>query len=111
MRLKLLIIASLLAAIVGSGASIAIVLGIFASLKSLTSPTLALATLILPIAAIVWASIFVYRHTARRRKTQAFLTALLSLILTFAAFALAVLLTSKPSRIQPEPTSNPRKLS
>jgi len=110
MRLKLLIIASLLAAIVGSGASIAIVLSIFASLKPLTSPTLALATLILPIAAIVWASIFVYRHTARRRKTQAVLTALLSLILTFASFALAVLLTAKPSHIQPEPISKPRNV-
>jgi hypothetical protein len=110
MRLKLLIIVSLLAAIVGSGASIAIVLGIFASLKPLTSPTLALSTLILPIAAIAWASIFVYRHTARRRKTQAILTALLSLILTFASFALAALLTAKPSHIQPEPISKPRNV-
>ncbi len=111
MRLKLLIIASLLAAIVGSGASIAIVLGILGSPRSLTAPTLlALSTLILPIAAIVWASIFVYRHTARRRKTQAILTALLSLILTFASFALAALLTAKPSHIQPEPISKPRNV-
>lgn len=31
------------------------------------------------------ASIFVYRHTAQRRKLQAVLTALFSIILTFAA--------------------------
>src|SRR5262245_27993076 len=67
MRLKLVIIASVLAAVVGAGASIALVLGVL-SVKSLSSPgLLALLTLLLPIAAIVFASIFVYRHTARRR--------------------------------------------
>ena len=38
MRLKLVIIASLLAAVVGAGASIAIILGVFASLRPLSSP-------------------------------------------------------------------------
>jgi hypothetical protein len=41
----------------------------------LSSPgLLVFSTLLLPVAAIVVASIFVYRHTARRRKLQAFLT-------------------------------------
>ncbi len=57
---------------------IALVLGVLA-VKSLSSPgLLAISTLLLPIATIVFASIFVYRHTARRRKLQAFLTALLA---------------------------------
>lgn len=95
MRLKLVIIASVLAAVVGSGASIALVLGVL-SVKSLSSPgLLALLTLLFPIAAIVFASIFVYRHTARRRKLQAFLTALLATLLTLSIFMLTSVLTSR----------------
>jgi len=101
MRLKLVIIASVLAAVVGSGASIALVLGVFA-VKTLSSPGLLVAsTFLLPIAAIVFASIFVYRHTARRRKLQAFLTALLATLLTISIFILATTLTSRIN--PPEP--------
>ena len=95
MRLKLVIIASVLAALVGAGASIALVLGVFA-VKSLSNPgVLAASTFLLPIATIVFASIFVYRHTARRRKLQAFLTALLATLLTLSMFMLTSVLTSR----------------
>ena len=101
MRLKLVIIASVLAAVVGAGASIALVLGVFA-VKSLSSPgLLAASTFLLPIAAIVFASIFVYRHTARRRKLQAFLTALLATLLTISIFILTSTLTHRVN--PPEP--------
>lgn len=101
MRLKLVIIASLVAAIVGAGASIALVLGVLA-VKSLSSPgLLAISTLLLPIATIVFASIFVYRHTARRRKLQAFLTALLATLLTLSMFMLTSVLTSRTGPIDP----------
>jgi hypothetical protein len=101
MRLKLVIIASVLAAVVGAGASIALVLGVFA-VKSLSSPgLLAASTFLLPIAAIVFASIFVYRHTARRRKLQAFLTAVLATLLTLSIFILTSTLTSRIN--PPEP--------
>ena len=101
MRLKLVIIASVLAAVVGAGASIALVLGVFA-VKSLSSPgLLAASTFLLPIAAIVFASIFVYRHTARRRKLQAFLTALLATLLTISIFILTSTLTYRVN--PPEP--------
>src|SRR5882762_10602169 len=103
MRLKLVLIASLLAAIVGSGASIAIVLGAFASLKPLRSPSLlVLLTFVLPAGAIVWATMFVYRHTARRRRLQAALTAILGLLLTLGAFTTAALLTSRSGRVPPQ---------
>ena len=106
MRLKLVLIASLLAAVVGAGASIALVLGVLA-VKSLSSPGLwAASTLLLPIAAIVFASIFVYRHTARRRKLQAFLTALLATLLILSIFVLTSVLTSRtnpPDLLQPGP--------
>ena len=101
MRLKLVIIASVLAAVVGAGASIALVLGVL-SVKSLSSPgLLAASTFLLPIAAIVFASIFVYRHTARRRKLQAFLTALLATLLTLSIFMLTSVLTSRTGITEP----------
>ena len=97
MRLKLVIIASVLAAVVGAGASIALVLGVLA-VRSFSSPgLLATSTLLLPIATTVIASIFVYRHTARRRKLQAVLTALLATLLTVSMFMLASVLTARRS--------------
>ena len=38
MRLKLVIIASLIAALIGSGASIGIILALFSSIRALSSP-------------------------------------------------------------------------
>ena len=106
MRLKLVLAASVLAAVVGAGSCIALVLGVF-SVQALSSPgLLAASTLLLPIGTIVFASIFVYRHTARRRKLQAFLTAILATLLTLSLFVLASVLTSRRSMgdpIQPGP--------
>jgi len=112
MRLKLVFIVSIIAALIGSGASIGIVLGVFASLRPLSPPSLlVISTFILPAAAIVWAAIFVYRHTARRRRLQAIMTALLSLLLTLGAFTAAVVLTSRSVRPKPETVPLPRNTS
>jgi hypothetical protein len=109
MRLKLVLIVSILAALVGAGISIAIILSVFASLEPLNKPgLLVLTTFLLPAGATVWGTIFVYRHTARRRRLQAVLTALLSLLLTFGAFTAAVVLTSRSTRVYPEPAPPPR---
>jgi purine-cytosine permease-like protein len=106
MRLKLVLIASFLSAIVGAGASIAIILGRFSSLKGLSAPDLLVAsTFILPIAAVVVAAIFVYRHTARRRKTQAVLTGVLGAFLSLAIFIVASVLTSRTTPTQPPPAA------
>jgi len=95
MRLKLVLAASLLAAIGGAGSCIALVLGVFSE-KALSSPNLLVtSTLLLPIATITFASIFVYRHTARRRRLQGFLTAILAILLTLGFFAGAVILTAR----------------
>ena len=111
MRLKLVIAASLLAAIVGAGSCIALVLGVFA-LKAWSSPGLLVtSTLLLPIAAIVFASIFVYRHTARRRKLQAFLTATLSTLLTLAIFVGASILTARRGLTDPPRPVGPQVTS
>jgi uncharacterized membrane protein YfcA len=106
MRLKLVMLVSLIAALVGSGSSIAIILTRSASVHVLSSPDLVVtATLVLPIASVILASFFVYRHTARRRKTQALLTGVLAAFLSLGVFILASVLTSRhiPERPQPAP--------
>ena len=103
MRLKLVIAASVLAAVAGAGSCIALVLGVF-SVKALSNPGLLVtSTLLLPIATITFASIFVYRHTARRRKLQAFLTAILAIILTLGLFISASILTGRYHPLEPRP--------
>ena len=103
MRLKLVLAASVLAAIVGAGICIALLLGVF-SVKALSNPSLLVAfTLLLPIATITFASIFVYRHTARRRKLQAFLTATIAILLTLTFFIVAAILTGRYRPLEPRP--------
>lgn len=102
MRLKLVFAAAALAALVGAGSCVALVLGVF-STAALSRPGLLVAsTLLLPVATIVFSAIFVYRHTARRRKTQAFLTTLIAILLTLAFFIVASILSAR--RVPSEPT-------
>ncbi len=98
MRWKLLLIASLIATIVGAGATFGIISAISRSTQNLAAPlpSMALIALILPLSAITFASIFVYRHTSRRRKLQAMLTAMLSMLLTLTIFILGALVFPKP---------------
>lgn len=104
MRLKLVFAASVLAAVVGAGACIALVLGVF-SVEALSRPRpglLVASTLLLPIATIIFSAIFVYRHTARRRKLQALLTTLIATLLTLGFFIVASVLSAR--RVPTEPT-------
>ena len=103
MRLKLVLISSLIAALVGAGAAAAIIISVFSSLKPITRPGLVVVlTYLLPLTAILLASIFVYRHTARRRKLQAILTATLSILLTILIFIIASIVTARRAPINPE---------
>ena len=80
MRLKLVIIASLIAAFLGAGSAIALVLLIFSTLSSMsTAEPVLFAIYLLPVLTTLLAAMFVYRHTARRRKLQAALTAIITL--------------------------------
>ena len=106
-RWKLLVIASLAAVVAGAGGSA----GLLHLLAGRARPNggarwFVLAPLLLPLAAITYASVFVYRHTARRRKLQAAATALLSLALTLAVYlAFAVFTTCcAPPQAPPAPT-------
>ena len=108
MRLKLVFVASLLAAVVGSGSCIALVLGVF-SRQALSSPGLLVAsTFVLPLATIVYASIFVYRHTARRRRLQAFLTLVLATLLTVAILIVTSILTTRRDQMEPVRPAGPQ---
>jgi formate-dependent nitrite reductase membrane component NrfD len=111
MRLKLVILVAVIASAVGSGSSIAIILTRSTSVHVLSSPDLIVtATLVLPIACVILAAFFVYRHTARRRKTQALLTGVLAAFLSLGVFILASIITSRNDQLQPQPTT-PRNVS
>lgn len=106
MRWKLLIAASLLAFVVGTGAC-AFVVRIFAARGGALPVWAAVLAFALPVACVVYAGIFVYRHTARRRTLQAAATVLLASALTLAALLLGSLLTGvrAPEFPQPSPTN------
>jgi hypothetical protein len=89
-RWKLLIITSLAAALLSVG-GMYVFTYLLKSYPSAATGRLSQSPglIISSLAVATLAAVFVYRHTARRRKLQAALTALLSLVLTAAA-ALAV---------------------
>ena len=100
MRWKLLIAASLLAATAGAGAVLAVTYFALGSSRGGAAPPawLLAATVLVPLAAIAYAAVFVYRHTARRRTLQAAATALFSIALTLAALlALPYFFAPRPS--------------
>jgi hypothetical protein len=106
MRLKLVIIGSLIAAILGAGLAIVLVLLIFSTLSSMsTAGPVVLAIYLLPVLTTLLAAMFVYRHTARRRKLQAALTAIISLLLSLALFFIASLASAPPKNLQPTPAT------
>ena len=101
MRLKLVLISALIATAIGVGPAIAILL--FApSTPKPTGAVFIVATFFLPALTTSLASIFVYRHTARRRKLQAMLTAVIALLLTILLFLIAPIVT-RPKPLQPQP--------
>src|SRR2546421_11679865 len=91
MRIKLVLLVSLLGAASGTGISIAMVAlwrhGLYpAVLRNLTTRPLILILYAPTIAIAVFTTVFAYRHTAHRRKFQAALTG----ILTIAFWLMAV---------------------
>jgi hypothetical protein len=109
MRWKFLLIASLLATIAGAGLTLLIIFAFNGPGKSFgISGFYLLCTLFFPIAAITYASIFVYRHTARRRSLQAILAALISIFLTLTVLLATSMLFGKsaPSILPPNVPRN-----
>ncbi|HEX4899548.1 MAG TPA: hypothetical protein VFV61_03400 [Pyrinomonadaceae bacterium] len=111
MRLKLVMLVAVIAALVGAGSSVAIILTRSTSVHVLSSPDLVVtATLVLPIACVILAAFFVYRHTARRRKTQALLTGVLAAFLSLGLFILASIVTSRNIPRPPQQQPTPRNV-
>ena len=87
MRWRLVVITSFAAAVVACVLWITLAIVLFGSAKELASHDSVLwASAVLPLALIVYAGVFAYRHTARRRKTQALFTAVLALLLTIGLY-------------------------
>ena len=90
MRWKLILLASLAAAAAGFLAWFAITLVAFGSARALARHDWLLAgSLALPLSTAVLAAIFAYRHSAKRRKLQAIITAVLALLFSVAAYFVA----------------------
>jgi len=102
MRWKLLVIASFAAAVVACGLWSALAIGAFGTASKLASHGwLLLASAIVPLVVAVYAGVFVYRHTSRRRKTQAVVTVMLALFLTAGAYVAATQVFPDKLGIQP----------
>lgn len=108
MRWKLLIAASLVAALVGAGACLFVARFLPGASPSVATPGAAWAVLLLPLGAVGGASVFVYRHTARRRSLQAMATALLASLLTLTGLvAGSFLLARQPVHLPPSESPAP----
>lgn len=90
MRWKLIIIASLIAALVGVGGSIASVYLLFRLDAHVMSYELLTTAVLSPLFVTLIAAVIIYRRTSRRRKLQAILTALLILLIIGATLPYAL---------------------
>jgi hypothetical protein len=102
MRWKLLALAAITAALVGIGLWSVVAIACFGTASNLARHDwILLASALIPLGMTTYASIFVYRHTSRRRKTQAAITAVLTLFLTSVTYLLA-------SQVSPHRLTIPR---
>jgi len=90
MRWKLLVLVSLAAALIALGLWSAVTIAVFGSASALArSDWLLLGSLVIPFGMTAFAGVFVYRHTAKRRKLQALISTVLVLLLTAASYLVA----------------------
>jgi uncharacterized membrane protein len=89
-RWKLLLVVSLAGGLIAVGFWAILVVAIFGSASVMAQEDWRLlSSFAVPLVTTVAASIFVYRHTSRRRKLQAFLTTILVLIATLILYLAA----------------------
>jgi ABC-type uncharacterized transport system permease subunit len=90
MRWKLLGLVSVIAALTGVALWSAVTVAAFGSARAMARyDWVLLGSLIIPLGVTVFGALFVYRHTAHRRKSQAVIAILLTLLLTAATYLLA----------------------
>jgi hypothetical protein len=98
MRLKLILIVSLISSLIGALGS-GVVFYLFLGSVPIGNPrglTLILACLA-PSLGVLAGSFFVYRHTARRRLFQALLTAVISVFFVLSIFFVLMLILKRPA--------------
>ena len=87
MRWKLVVLSSVAAAFIGVGLwSLLVILFFGSAWKLAHSNSNLLASTLIPLGVAIFSGFFVYRHTARRRRLQAIVTVLLSVVLTPVAY-------------------------
>ena len=90
MRWKLLVLVSFVATLLALGLWSAVIITVFGSARVLAqNDWLLLCSLVIPLGVTAYAGVFVYRHTARRRKTQLALTVLLTLCFSVGTYLVA----------------------
>jgi len=95
MRWRLLIVTSILAAVGGFGLWCVVAIGIFGSARALARHDfLLLVSALIPLIATGVGGFFAYRHTARRRKLQSMITAILTILLVLVFYFVAATLTN-----------------
>jgi len=113
-RWKLLIITSLVAALINTGGMRALAYWVMDETACVPTPRPAaiFAVLAVPVLFITLACIFVYRHTARRRKLQVALTVLFALILTIILLLVTARFLPRPHvEARSLPANAPRSLA
>lgn len=92
MRLKLVLLTSVVGAVIGTGVSIGIIFAVLGTRMKVFDHAVAtrgwtgLLVHLFPLFIAAAAGFFVYRHTARRRKLQAALTVVLVVLFCFIVF-------------------------
>ncbi|SRR5216684_4384581 len=90
MRWKLLVLVSLVAALLALGLWSAVTIAVWGSARVMArSDWLLLCSLLIPLGVSAYAGVFIYRHTARRRRTQAVFSILLTLFLSAGTYLVA----------------------
>jgi ABC-type uncharacterized transport system permease subunit len=90
MRWKLLGLVSVIAALFGVALWSAVTIAAFGSARAMArNDWVLLGSLLIPLGATVLGALFVYRHTAHRRKSQAVMATVLTLLLTAATYLVA----------------------
>jgi Na+/H+-dicarboxylate symporter len=101
LRWKLLVITSFVAALLNVAGTLGLAYWTKGVMRPLgEQPVLMVGVIIIPLVVTTLAAVFVYRHTARRRKLQATLTVLFSITLTLAALLARSNLLPRPAEVR-----------
>lgn len=87
MRWKLLGLVSVIAALFGVALWSAVTIAAFGSARAMArNDWVLLGSLVIPLGVTVFGALFVYRHTAHRRKSQAMIATVLTLLLVAGTY-------------------------